>query len=212
MQNNHNTDSAINAQQISEKEMQQKGRKVFMLMLVFFIVPIIVVILMFKLNWKPSGASLGELVTPPRLLHTPSLLKDDVSTPLTATLWKERWSIVYVSADCEQDCLNKLHDMRQLHVSLYKDIERTQRVMITRAQDVTKIKHDYPDMLIINQPLDSVAELSQQFQINNENVTTANRLYLVDPLGHVMMSYQPQVPLADVRKDITRLLRYSWAG
>ena len=212
MQNNNISESALKEQQLTEKEMQRRGRKVFMLMLVFFIVPILVVILMFKLNWKPSGASLGELVKPPRLLNTPSMLRASDAKPLTSAMWKERWSIVYVAANCKEDCLNKLHDMRQLHVSLYKDIERTQRVLITSTQDVTNIKRDYPDMLIVNQPLDSIAELSQQFQINNEEATTANRMYLVDPLGHLMMSYQPKVPLADVRKDITRLLRYSWAG
>ena len=201
-----------NNKQLTEQEMQQRGRKVFMLMLVFFIVPIIVVILMFKLNWKPSGSSLGELVTPPRLLNTPTTLETDDTKVIAPELWKEKWSIVYVAATCEKACLEKLHDMRQLHVSLYKDIERTQRVLITTASDVSKIKRDYPDLIVINQPVSDVDNLSQQFQINGDNVSSGNRLYLVDPLGHLMMSYQPSVPLADVRKDITRLLRYSWAG
>ncbi len=201
-----------NTKQLTEKEMQQKGRKVFLLMLTFFIVPIIVVILMFKLNWKPSGASLGELVTPPRLLNTSTELKTDDAKQITPQLWKEKWSIVYVAAECEKACLDKLHDMRQLHVSLYKDIERTQRVLITTAAAVGQIKHDYPDLIVINQPVADVVNLSKQFQINGDNVTSGNRLYLVDPLGHLMMSYQPSVPLADVRKDVTRLLRYSWAG
>jgi cytochrome oxidase Cu insertion factor (SCO1/SenC/PrrC family) len=201
-----------NTKQLTEKEMQQKGRKVFLLMLTFFIVPIVVVILMFKLNWKPSGASLGELVTPPRLLNTPTELKTNDAKQVMPQLWKEKWSIVYVAAECEKACLDKLHDMRQLHVSLYKDIERTQRVLITTAADVSQIKHAYPDLIVINQPVADVVNLSQQFQINGDNVTSGNRLYLVDPLGHLMMSYQPSVPLADVRKDVTRLLRYSWAG
>jgi hypothetical protein len=34
----------------------------------------------------------------------------------------------------------------------------------------------------------------------------------VDSLGYLMMSYPASFPLADVRKDIIRLLRYSWAG
>ncbi len=201
-----------NNKQLTEQEMQQRGRKVFILMLVFFVVPIIVVILMFKLNWKPSGSSLGELVTPPRLLNTPTTLKTDDAKIIASELWKEKWSIVYVTAACEKVCLDKLHDMRQLHVSLYKDIERTQRVLITTASDVSRIKSDYPDLIVINQPISDISNLSQQFQINGDNVSSGNRLYLVDPIGHLMMSYQPSVPLADVRKDITRLLRYSWAG
>jgi hypothetical protein len=198
--------------QLTEQEMQRKGRKVFFLMLVFFIVPIIVVIMMYKLNWKPNGASLGELVSPPRLLSTSSELKRDDGSLLSAQFWKEKWSVVYVAGDCEKVCLAKLHDMRQLHVSLYKDSGRAQRILITSRLDVASIKHDYPDLIIINQPASNIASFSEQFQVNGESAMASNRLYLVDPLGHLMMSYQSKVPLSDVRKDITRLLRYSWAG
>lgn len=201
-----------NDKQLSEQEKQRRGRKVFMLMVVFFVVPIIVVIMMYKFNWKPNGASLGELVTPARLLNNPADLKNSEAATLTPQLWKDRWSIVYVADECQKNCLAKLHDMRQLHASLYKDIDRTQRVLITTTQNVAAIKHDYPDLIVINQPDTAVLNLSEQFRINGENATKSNRLYLVDPLGHLMMSYQPKVPLADVRKDIARLLRYSWAG
>lgn len=201
-----------NDKQLSELELQRRGRKVFLLMLTFFVVPIIVVILMYQLNWKPNGVSLGELVKPPRLLDSSKALKDNEGVVLKPEFWKEKWSVVYIADQCEKTCMDKLRDMRQLHVSLYKDITRTQRVFITNAQDVSEIKNKYPDLIVINQPLADVSKLTQQFQLNGENITVGNRLYLVDPLGHLMMSYQPTVPLADVRKDITRLLRYSWAG
>jgi hypothetical protein len=200
------------SEKMTEKEMQRKGRKVFLLMLIFFIVPIIVVIMMYKLNWKPQGESLGELFNPPRLLATSNELKRHDSATLPTNFWKQKWSVVYVADACEQVCLGKLRDMRQLHVSLYKDIERAQRVLLTTTQDVTAIKHDYPDLIIINQPEANISSFAEQFQVNAENVSTSNRLYLVDPLGHVMMSYQSGVLLANIRKDLARLLRYSWAG
>lgn len=201
-----------NAKQLSELEMQRRGRKLFLLMLTFFVVPIIVVILMYQFNWKPHGASLGELVKPPRLLDSSKELKNNEGVVLKPEFWKEKWSVVYIADQCEKTCMDKLRDMRQLHVSLYKDITRTQRVFITNAQDVTEIKNKYPDLIVINQPLADVSKLTQQFQLNNENAAMSNRLYLVDPLGHLMMSYNASVPLANVRKDVTRLLRYSWAG
>lgn len=201
-----------NEKQLTELEMQSKGRKVFMLMVVFFVVPVIVVILMYQFNWKPNGKSLGELVHPPRLLSNPKALTDEQGIVLSDQFWKTKWSIVYVADSCQQVCLDKLHNLRQLHVSLYKDIERAQRVLITNTQDVAKIKHDYPDLIIINKPEASVSSLVQEFQVKAENPMSSNRIYLVDSLGYFMMSYPASFPLADVRKDITRLLRYSWAG
>lgn len=201
-----------NDKQLTELEMQRKGRKVFMLMVTFFVVPVIVVILMYKFNWKPSGNSLGELVNPPHLLNKPSEMIDSKGASLPEKFWQTKWSVVYVANDCDTACLDKLHDLRQLHVSLYKDIERAQRVLITNTQDVTRIQQDYPDLIIINKPDNKVLNLVKEFQISSENPLTSNRVYLVDSLGYLMMSYPSSMPLADVRKDITRLLRYSWAG
>jgi cytochrome oxidase Cu insertion factor (SCO1/SenC/PrrC family) len=201
-----------NEKKLTELEMQRKGRKVFMLMVVFFVVPIIVVVLMYKFNWKPSGNSLGELVNPPHLMSGSNDLTDNQNLPLTNQFWKKKWSIVYVANECEQTCLDKLRNLRQLHVSLYKDIQRAQRVLITNTQDVAKIQQDYPDLIIINTPQASVLNLAKEFQINTENPMESNRIYLVDSLGYLMMSYPKTTPLADVRKDVSRLLRYSWAG
>ena len=193
-------------------QQQRKGRVVLVLMLIFFVVPLLVVFLMYKYNWMPSGTSVGELVKPARLMGDVSQLKNDAGSSLPNTFWKERWSIVYVTEDCQKTCLDKLHDMRQLHVSLYKDMPRAQRVLITTMQDTTAIKRDYPDLIVINQPSNQISTLMAAFEVNDESVASSNRLYLVDPLGHLMMSYQPELPLAAVRKDVTRLLRFSWAG
>lgn len=201
-----------NTQTSIDLAMQRRGRKVFLLMLTFFVVPIIVVVLMFQFNWKPSGVSTGELVKPPRLLVTQPQLKNDHGVALKPTFWKEKWSVVYVADQCDSTCMAKLRDMRQLHVSLYKDITRTQRVLITQQQDTSDIKSKYPDLIVINQPAADIAALNTQFQLDNEPLGKSNRLYLVDPLGHFMMSYKPTVPLADVRKDVARLLKFSWAG
>jgi len=193
-------------------QQQRKGRVVLVLMLIFFVVPLLVVFSMYKYNWMPSGTSVGELVKPARLMGDVSQLKNDAGSSLPNTFWKERWSIVYVTADCQKTCLDKLHDMRQLHVSLYKDMPRAQRVLITTMQDTTAIKRDYPELIVINQPSNQISTLMAEFEVNDESVASSNRLYLVDPLGHLMMSYIPDLPLAAVRKDVTRLLRFSWAG
>jgi hypothetical protein len=198
--------------QLTELEMRRKGRKVLILLVVFFVVPILVVVLMFKFNWKPNGNSLGELVNPPHLISSPIELTSNNNSTLSEQFWKTKWSIVYFANECEQTCLDKLRNLRQLHVSLYKDIERAQRILITNTQDVTKIQQDYPDLIIINKSQAIVLNLAKEFQINAENPMESNRIYLVDSLGYLMMSFPQTTPLADVRKDVSRLLRYSWAG
>ncbi len=201
-----------NDKQSLELAQQRKGRIVLILMLTFFVVPLLVVMLMYKFNWMPHSESVGELVRPARLLSHEHALQESNGQALPSDFWQTRWSIVTIADDCQAACLAKLHDMRQLHVSLYKDMPRAQRVLITRTQDIAAIKRDYPDLIVLNQPLEQIAAFTAQFQLSDENVASSQRLYLVDPLGHFMMSYDPALPLATVRKDVTRLLRFSWAG
>lgn len=190
---------------------QRKGRAVFLMMLTFFVVPIIAVVLMFKYNFKPSGESRGQLVVPPKLIQTVSTLKNS-SGQDSSHFWMEKWNMVYVADDCDAICMAKLKDMRQIHVSMYKDIPRTQRVLITNMQNISNIKKDYPDLTVINQPAPDINALAQQFNLGGETALQSNRLYLVDPLGHIMMSYPASTSAADIRKDLARLLKYSWAA
>lgn len=193
-------------------ERQRKGRLMLLCMLIFFVTPIIAVVAMYKLDWRPKGESIGELVTPAKLLTMDYALMSSDGSVVKPDVWKDKWSMVYIADTCEDACREKLHDMRQLHISLYKEISRMQRVFITTAQDVRQLKQAYPDMLVINQPASEIAALSGQFNVKNESSMTAGRIYLVDPLGHFMMSYAPDTNPALIRKDITRLMSYSWAG
>lgn len=190
---------------------QRQGRMIFLMMTFFFVLPILVVIAMYKLNWKPTGQSYGELISPPKLIQNTGQLKTSEGKSVP-DLWIDKWSMVYVTAHCEQACLDRLHDMRQLHASLYKDMMRAQRVLITAEKDVSAIKSQYPDMVLINQPKNEIEQFSVQFNIGNEDSNTANRIYFVDPLGHVMISYASSIPAKNIRKDLVRLLKYSWAG
>ncbi len=191
---------------------QSRGRLMLMSMLIFFVTPIVVVIGMYQLDWRPQGASVGELVTPARLLNMqqPLLFNDGQLVP--STVWKDKWSMVYIAAECAQQCAAKLHIMRQLHVSLYKEIPRMQRVLVTSTQDVNTLKNKYPELLIVNQPAPSLNVLTDQFGLNGEPATASDRIYLVDPLGHLMMSFARDTDPSLIRKDITRLMKYSWAG
>lgn len=190
---------------------QRRGRMIFIMMAIFFIVPIVVVVTMIKFDWRPGGQSMGELVQPPHLLQPPTNLQDNKGVA-QEKFWGDKWNMVVVAETCEDGCMSKLHDMRQIHVSTYKDILRVQRVLVTHQADVSKIVQMYPDMMILNSSAEGVNALAAQFKIKDENPLQTNRIYFVDPLGHVMMSYPATTPAANIRKDLVRLLKFSWAG
>jgi hypothetical protein len=71
------------------------------------------------------------------------------------------------------------------------------------------LQAEYPDMRVIQQPTIAVTTLARQFQIEPSADT---RIYLVDPLANLMMSFPASVEAKAIRKDLVRLLKAAWAG
>ncbi|HYG32063.1 MAG TPA: hypothetical protein VD810_03645 [Methylophilaceae bacterium] len=182
------------------------------LLVFFFSVPMITVLLMHHYNWHPQTRSHGDLVSPPRALHIPEKLMTVQGVYVESQILKNKWSMVYVAQDCAQLCEQRMHQLRQLHASLAKNINRVQRILIASSGDLKGMHEKYPDVVILNHPESEVSALRAQFDMQDSPAKKGNRIYLVDPLGNLMMSFSDSVPLQDVRKDLTRLLTYSWAG
>lgn len=190
---------------------QKRGRMIFLLLAIFFTVPIVVVVAMIKLDWRPGGKSHGVLLQPPvSIAQTQDWVTDQGKQ--VPQFWQDKWNLLYVTDHCEVECMQHLHDMRQIYVSLYKDMVRVQRVLVTNDVDTTAIRASYPDLLIINGHAAAISTLAQLLTNGGEATLQAKRVYFVDPLGNVMMQYAPQTEAKYIRQDLNKLLRSSWAG
>lgn len=183
-----------------------------LLLFIFFAAPLVLVALMHKLDWHPAGGSRGDMLTPARPLVLPAGLMGSEGQAVPDALFKDKWSMVYVAEQCDTNCKGRLHDMRQIHASLAKHIPRVQRVLLTAEQDVTALKTLYPDLIVLNQPLTQRDALARQFDLPAAAAGSAQRVYFVDPLGNLMMSYPLAIAAGNIRKDLNRLLAYAWAG
>lgn len=191
---------------------QRKGRLQLVLLILMFALPVAAVVGLHWADWRPTGKSYGELVQPPKQLSFPTLSQAG-HQPFEPQAWQGKWHMVYVSSKvCNQACLEQLHTMRQLHASLAKEIDRMQRVWVIAGQpsqdEMAALQKAYPDLIILPQ----AAALAEQFDLPGKLAAESGRLYLVDPLGHLMMSYPPNTDPYSIRKDLMRLLTYSWAG
>lgn len=190
---------------------QKRGRMIFLLLAIFFTVPIVVVVTMIKLDWRPGGQSHGTLLQPPVSIAQTRDWVTDKAQPLPQ-FWQDKWNILYVTDHCDAACMQHLHDMRQIYVSLYKDMVRVQRVLITNDADTSAIRASYPDLLIINGNPGAITTLAQLLANGGEATLQAQRLYFIDPLGNIMMEYAPSTAPKLIRQDLNKLLRSSWAA
>ncbi len=190
---------------------QRKGRMIFLLLAIFFIVPLLVVMAMIKLDWRPAGKSYGQLIHPPVSIASATRWETDRHEPMPA-FWQDKWNMVLIARECDAACMQRLYDLRQIYVSLYKDMIRVQRVLITEQADTGPIRARYPDLLIINGQLEQVAELGRMLSGGGQNTLDAQRVYFIDPLGNIMMQYSLEQEAKWIRKDLMKLLKASWAG
>jgi cytochrome oxidase Cu insertion factor (SCO1/SenC/PrrC family) len=186
------------------------GRKILLILAVIFVLPFTVAATLHLLNLKPSGHSNGDLIQPPQALVFP-VLYDAQGKEFTASQWLKIWSVVMVdSTGCAQSCQAQVHLLKQVHTSLNKDKHRLQRVLLVLAEIKTDtlagLQKQYPDLLILTGADVETTQFSAQFKVAGAQV------YLVDPLGNLMMSYPEKMDAKGIFSDLKRLLKNSWAG
>ena len=185
---------------------QNKGRWVLLGMVLFFSAPVVIVLLMHYLNVRPTGESHGILMAEATPIVLSAQHKDADNDQ---KLWQEKWSLVYVADECGQVCQDKIHDMRQIHASLEKDIPRVQRILFVKQALSESLAKQYPDMVTMT---DATMVNSVQQQIADKTKATEPNTYLVDPYGNLVMRFPASLPAKDIRKDLVKLLKYSWAA
>ena len=186
------------------------GRKVLLILAVVFLLPFTVAALLHLLDFKPNGKSYGNLIQPPKSLQFP-VLKDLQGNSFKSQRWLKKWSVVMVdSSNCAAPCQAQVQLLKQVHTSLNKEARRVQRVLLVPAkiegETINNLQKKFPDLIILAGDDAATIKFSAEFNV------VGGQVYLVDPLGNLMMSYPNKVNPKGLRSDLTRLLKNSWAG
>lgn len=161
---------------------------------------------------KPEGrTNYGEILDP-RQYPLPRLNGSTLDgTPTELTAYKGKWIMLHVgTSDCDTLCRTKLYDMRQLRLAQGKAMSRIERVwLITDAQplDTTLIREYDGTRMLRVQPESLVKWLPVA-----TGTVASDHLYLIDPLGNLMMRFPKQADPNKIKKDLGKLLRASSIG
>lgn len=186
------------------------GRKILLILAIIFVLPFTVAATLHLLNVHPSGHSYGELIQPPRALKLPAL-QDTQGTVFTAQQWLKKWNVVtFATATCDEPCQAQTHLLKQVQTSLNKDMHRLQRVLLVsgeiKNESFAALQKQYPDLILL------AGDAAEMHQFATSYNMASGDIYLVDPLGNLMMHYPNKMDPKGLRSDLTRLLKNSWAG
>jgi hypothetical protein len=179
----------------------RKGRQTLYLLIVMFFLPVAVAFyLYYGSDWRPvSQTNHGELLSPVRKL------------PAGAESMRDKWSIVYVGAGaCDEACREALVFARQTRLSLNQEMQRVDRYFIATGEccDRQYLDTQHPGLKRIEVPDASSSVLVAAFPQQNRE----HALFIVDPLGNLVMRYDVRLPPKGLLTDLRKLLKLSHIG
>ncbi|MGA0582454.1 MAG: SCO family protein [Castellaniella sp.] len=168
-----------------------------------------------SLGLRPeSRTHYGQLIEPQRPIPGDLALRDEQGQPYDLSQLKGQWLLISAGPGaCPESCVRGLFVLRNSHASQGKEVDRLERVwfitddapaapVVDEAYAGTHILRADPARLaawLAPDAADPVAEL-------------ARGLWIVDPLGHLMMRFPDAQQPEAVRDDIRTLLKNSRIG
>ena len=206
---------------IKQSTRDQRQRRVLIGLALMFFAPLGLAFYLYYGHgtWRPGGrVNTGDLIDPVRPLPALTLpLWDSGNTD--PNFLKGKWTLLYVAfGPCAEPCRNRLYDMRQIRLALDRDMKRVQRVFIADSGccDAQFLHQMHPDLIAIRagaaaEPLLTLLPALDRLT-GTEGTAVPPRVYLIDPLGNLMMSYAAGAKPKGMLQDLKRLLRLSSIG
>jgi len=199
-----------------DSERPRSRTQLWLLIAIFFVPLAIAFVMYYSSDWRPAGrTNQGDLIHPPRPLQAGTLLSPQ-DQPIEGDIFKDKWTLVYIgNGQCDARCRDALTLVRQTRLALNDDAARVRRVFLATADccDLDYLRTEHEGLIIARADEVSDRELLAAFpRYNDVPVEAAGRIYIVDPLGNLMMSYAPDAPQKALLEDLRKLLKLSHIG
>ncbi len=155
--------------------------------------------------WPPSGRkNYGELITQVSLKSG----SGESGQIISAQDFKGKWTLVYVGGGaCDKHCENLLYYIRQVRSAQGPERDRINRVWIVDDGQfpATALLAQHPGLKVVRSR-DAV------FLAQFAGAESGSHVYIVDPLGNLMMRFPANPNPSRMIRDIKHLLKASQIG
>jgi hypothetical protein len=201
------------------RELRYRNLRMVAALAALFFTPLLVsYALYYGMGWRPSGRiNHGELIQPPRPLPRADLPRvaagGDTINALPGTepaVFRGEWSLVYIGdGSCDASCRKTLYVMRQTRLALGTDQTRLARVFLVTVNCCAKdyLAHEHSGMAVLDATGAAAGPLLSLFPGDREH-----SVFVVDPLGNLMMRYDVRRAPGGLLVDLKRLLELSQIG
>lgn len=179
------------------------------------IIPVMIAWVIFQNpGWLGGQTNLGQLIIPPVPTQRTDFLGIDQFSKENMKELPGHWVIINLipKQECTAICKDALYKTRQLRLMLNKELTRTRRLVILLADIDAEIAKGFwgtDDRLLRAKPS---KDLFNKLLEIRKGVVPDGMLLIMDPIGNLMMQYDPEFDPYDVKKDLKKLLKISQIG
>jgi hypothetical protein len=198
--------------------MQNQKNKNHLLILTIFGMSVIPFLIAWGLKEHPQlvngRTNYGQLINPPLTTEHADLSGFDQFSADNMSELSGHWLLVNVipNSECNEVCIEAIHKSRQIRLMLSKELTRTRRIAVVlknvAPETANKWWEDDQTLLKVK-PNDTFA---QKISALKQGQIPDGMLLLMDPLGNLMMQYEPGFDPYNVKSDLMHLLRISQIG
>ena len=167
------------------------------------IAPVIVSYAAYYFFPRTTFANYGELLVTRPAPGIAGIAAD--GKPFQLASLRGKWVLaVAANGACDAACTQALYAMRQGRTLQGREMDRVARVWFVtdEAMPPAELATQHPDLLMVYGPATGVAAWG----------AGADRIYLVDPLGNLVLAFPRDPDIKGMGRDLTRLLRASRIG
>jgi len=190
-------------------EQPKRSNTALWVMTASFFIPAILAYVYFYYGDRPAVNSNGDLIIPIVDIHTLNIT-DKSGAALSEEKLTPNWRMYYfVGSHCDNDCQTSLYNMRQINIAMGKYQDRVSHGIIHLAEPdeefASLIEKEHQSADNIYTKIENISAISKL----ENNANKLQSIYLVDPLGNIMMHFPKDLEPKLIRKDMNKLLKIS---
>ncbi len=194
---------------MNETTTRRRGRLQLLLLAAIFLGPLAVAAWLYNNpeRWVPEARTNNGTLLKPVIVLPDVGLADGSGGRVTPEALRGRWSLTYLArSDCAETCRSALNTLRQIRLGSGKEAVRIQRVLLSDSAlpDAAWLEAEQAG-LIIARPGSHI-----RFRLAIDELDEG--IYLIDPLGNLIMAYPADAQPKPVYADLKKLLKSSRIG
>lgn len=193
------------------KQQQNRGRWKLFAVLLVCAAPVILSYLMYYVI-KPEGrTNYGELLEPHQHPMPVTTAADVEGKPRALNEFKGKWVMLNVDGGaCDETCIRQLYEIRQLRTAQGKERDRIERVWLIsdNAPVPEQVKQEYEGTHMLRVD----PEVIKSWLPVEAGATVMDHVYMIDPLGNLMMRWPKDADPNRMKRDISKLMKASRIG